>query len=71
MLILSRRKNEIIDLTLPDGRKIEIIVAEIRGDRCRIGIVAPREIPVHRREVQEVIDGKVQATVFGLLPVGE
>ncbi|MFP6611854.1 MAG: carbon storage regulator CsrA [Pirellulales bacterium] len=51
MLVLSRKKNEsiIIDDT------ITIVVVEIRGDKVRLGVEAPREVPVHRREVYEAI----------------
>jgi carbon storage regulator len=34
---------------------IEIVVVEIRGDKVRLGIKAPRQVPVHRKEVQEAI----------------
>ena len=52
MLILSRKKSEIIDI----GRDIHIMVVDIRGDKIRIGIDAPAETPVHRREVTEAIE---------------
>jgi len=52
MLVLSRKKNEIIDI----GRDIYIVVVEIRGDKVRLGIEAPTEIPVHRREVKLAIE---------------
>jgi carbon storage regulator len=51
MLVLSRKKDEKIII---DGN-IEVIVVEIRGDKVRLGIQAPREIPVHRSEVAEAI----------------
>lgn len=52
MLVLSRKKNESI---LIDGDSIEITVVDIRGDKVRLGIDAPKEISVHRREVYEAI----------------
>lgn len=52
MLVLSRKRNQSIVI---DG-KYEIHVCEIRGDKVRIGIVAPADVPVHRREVQDAID---------------
>jgi len=53
MLILSRKKNEKIRI----GDGITIIVVEIRGDVVRLGIEAPKDVPVHREEVYEAIQG--------------
>lgn len=58
MLVLSRKKGEKIRAGI-DG-EIEITVVEIRGDKVRIGIVAPKEIPVHREELYEAICGEKQ-----------
>ena len=51
MLVLSRHKNEKIII----GDTIEIVVVEIRGDKVRLGIVAPKDVTVHRQEVYEAI----------------
>jgi carbon storage regulator len=51
MLVLSRKKDEKIII----GDKITIMVIEIRGDKVRLGIDAPKEITVHRQEVYEAI----------------
>ena len=51
MLVLSRRKDESIMI----GDDVEIIIVDIRGDKVRLGITAPKAIPVHRREVYEAI----------------
>lgn len=51
MLVLSRKKNESIVI----NNDITIVVVEIRGDKCRLGIEAPKEVPVHRREVYDAI----------------
>lgn len=51
MLVLSRKKDECIEI----GSDIKITVVEVRGDKVRLGIDAPREIPVHRSEVAEAI----------------
>jgi carbon storage regulator len=40
------------------GEDIEIVVADVRGDNVRLGISAPKYIPVHRREVYEAIHRK-------------
>lgn len=47
MLVLSRQLNEAIMI----GDDIELVVVDIRGDRVRLGINAPKEIPVHRKEI--------------------
>jgi carbon storage regulator len=51
MLVLTRQKNE----TIVIGDNIEITVVDIRGDRIRLGINAPKELSVHRKEVLEAI----------------
>ncbi len=51
MLVLSRRKNESIMI----GDDVEITIVDIRGDKVRLGITAPKTISVHRREVYEAI----------------
>jgi len=51
MLVLSRYTDESIHI----GNNIVITVVEIRGDRVRIGIEAPKDITVHRQEIYEVI----------------
>ena len=58
MLILTRKRNERIMM----GDSIEVIVVDIKGEQVQLGINAPKEIPVHRREVYEAIvreNGKV------------
>ncbi len=51
MLVLSRKKNESIVI----NDDITVVVVEIRGDKVRLGIEAPKEVPVHRREVFDAI----------------
>jgi len=51
MLVLSRKKNESIVI----NDDITIVVVEIRGDKVRLGIEAPKHVPVHRREVYDAI----------------
>lgn len=54
MLILERKTNEEIVI---DGH-IVVCVLAVRGDKVRLGVAAPQEMPVHRREVQDAIDKK-------------
>ncbi len=51
MLILTRRTGE----TLVIGDSITVTVLETRGSQVRIGIEAPKDVPVHRQEVAERI----------------
>jgi len=51
MLVLSRQRDE----TIMIGDNIEVTVVDIRGDKVRLGITAPKEISVHRKEVYDAI----------------
>ena len=51
MIVLSRKRDESIMI----GDEIEVFVVDIRGDRVRLGVKAPREITVHRKEVYDKI----------------
>jgi carbon storage regulator len=51
MLVLSRQKDETIII----GDDIEITVVDIRGDKVRLGVSAPKSISVHRKEVYDAI----------------
>jgi len=51
MLVLSRQRDESIII----GDNIVVTIVDIRGDKVRLGINAPTEIPVHRQEVYEAI----------------
>jgi len=52
MLVLTRKYDEGIMI----GDNIRIVVVEIRGDKVRLGIEAPKEIPVNRQEIQDIIN---------------
>jgi carbon storage regulator len=54
MLVLSRNKDESIII----GDDVEITIVDVRGDKVRIGINAPREISVHRKEVYDKIQAE-------------
>ena len=51
MLVLSRQKDESIMI----GDEVEITIVDVRGDKVRLGITAPKCIPVHRREIYDAI----------------
>jgi carbon storage regulator len=57
MLVLSRKKNESIVI----NNDVTITVVEIRGDKVRLGVVAPKEACVHRQEVYDAIYGLLGA----------
>ena len=61
MLVLSRKKNESIVI----NDDITIVVVEIRGDKVRLGVEAPKEVPVHRNEVYEAIRRNQQQDTNG------
>jgi len=61
MLVLSRKKNESIVI----NNDITIVVVEIRGDKVRLGVEAPKEVPVHRREVYDAIKKNEQLAKEG------
>lgn len=51
MLVLTRKTTESIQI----GDEISITVLEVRGNQVRLGIDAPRQVPVHRREIYEAL----------------
>lgn len=55
MLVLSRKKNERIVI---DG-SIVITIVDVRGDKVRLGIEAPRDVAIHRQEVYEAINARL------------
>ena len=57
ILVLSIKKNESIVI----NNDIKIVVVEIRGDKVRLGVEAPREVPVHRREVYDAIQRSLES----------
>lgn len=59
MLALSRKKNEALII----NNNIEITILEVKGDQVKIGITAPKEIPVYRKEVYMQIQEANKAAV--------
>jgi len=59
MLVLTRRINESIVI----NDDVSVLVVEVRGDRVRLGIEAPKDVTVHRKEVYDIIrESSVQKT---------
>ena len=58
MLVLSRMVNQEICI----GDDVRVMVIEIRGGKVRLGVTAPRHIPVHRHEIHDVINRESEAT---------
>ena len=59
MLVLSRQSDE----TIVIGDSIRVTIVEVRGDKVRIGIDAPRDVTVHRQEIYDAIQKNTQGTV--------
>jgi len=56
MLVLARKRDQAVMI----GDEIEIMIVDIHGDRVKLGINAPPQIPVHRKEIYKVIKQKKQ-----------
>jgi len=68
MLVLTRKRDESIMI----GDEIRVTVVEVRGDQVKIGIDAPRSIPVHREEVyKEILEENRRAALSGPIDVEE
>ena len=61
MLVLSRHRDESIMI----GDNIGITIVDIRGDKVRIGIQAPTNVPVHREEIYEAIKREASVATKG------
>ena len=64
MLVLSRKLNQSIEI----GDDVHIVVVSIDRDTVKLGIQAPREVPVHRTEVYQEIQRANRAAVPGTIP---
>lgn len=58
MLVLTRKKDEGITVTFADGTRARIVVAQIRGDKVRLGLEGPETVTFHRDEIQAEVDRK-------------
>lgn len=67
MLVLSRQRDESIMI----GDDVEITIVDVRGDKVRLGITAPKEIPVHRREIYDAIQREKAQKAEGASPVAD
>lgn len=67
MLVLSRHRDESIMI----GDNIVITIVDIRGDKVRLGIQAPTNVPVHREEIYEAIKREVAARSAQASPAGD
>jgi carbon storage regulator len=56
VLVLTRRPNETIVITVPGCSPIYVTLLDVRIGKARIGVAADREVAVHRQEVQERVD---------------
>jgi carbon storage regulator len=65
MLVLSRQKDESIMI----GDDVEIVIVDVRGDKVRLGINAPREISVHRKEIYLAIQKEKLEAGTGAAPI--
>ena len=54
MLALTRRKGESVVI----GDDVEVVVLSVMGEQVRLGIIAPKRIPVHRKEIYEQIQAE-------------
>lgn len=64
MLVLSRQRDESIMI----GDDVEITIVDVRGDKVRLGITAPKSIPVHRREIYDAIQREKAQKAEGQAP---
>ena len=53
MLVLSRKRGEVVTI----GSGVTVTVLAVQGDRVKIGVTAPADVPVHRQELHERIKG--------------
>jgi len=64
MLALSRKKGEALVI----NNNIEVTILEVKGDQIKLGISAPREVPVYRKEVYEQIQQSNKEAASDMTP---
>ncbi len=64
MLVLTRRVGEVLNI----GDDVEVIVLGIKDNQVRIGVNAPKEVPVHRSEIYERIEKEREVKIAGDAP---
>lgn len=67
MLALSRKQNESIMI----GSDIEITVLEIKGDQVKIGVSAPKSVPIYRKEIYAQIENANKEAAEGVIDIQE
>lgn len=65
MLALSRKQNESIMI----GNEIEITILEIKGDQVKIGVSAPKSVPIYRKEIYTQIENVNKEAVKGTIDI--
>ncbi|OME87139.1 carbon storage regulator [Paenibacillus sp. FSL A5-0031] len=65
MLVLSRKSNESIMI----GTNVEIIVLGVEGDNVKLGIRAPKEVDIHRKEIYMAIQAENRAAAINSLSI--
>lgn len=55
MLVLTRKMDQSVIIDIGDGRLIEVMVVNIRGDKVRLGCTAPKDVLIHRDEIHRAI----------------
>ncbi len=58
-LVLSRKVNEPIIMTMPDGRVVTVTPCQVNGNRVKLQFNAPEDVIIHRQEVLEKIQSKI------------
>jgi carbon storage regulator CsrA len=72
MLVLSRKKDEVVQITVPPSavaQVIKVMVVEVRPDKTRIGFEADRSVIIHREEIQRIVE--LERQPVGVVRIGQ